>query len=527
MSSPMLALFVLLAVAVAVIAAWNRFRPHDEDELDVVRARGRMNTAVGILLVTLIVLQINYLSFRHFTRWDLTSDARFTLSERTQEVLQSLDRDVEILLLLSDAEPTFADVQELLLRYRAQSPHLRVRFVDPDKQPGEARRVAEQYDIAIGMASSGEAFADVAAVVSSGDRRWKITRDDLLSVDFDELNESEGPKVDLKSERAITGAIVQVTTGEPTRVCFTSGRGEWGLSGERSILVLREEFERENLEVQDLPAVGLREVPTECDAVFVLGPLRAFAEDEARVLVDWVKAGGDLLLALDPVLDRDDVAPTGFEEPLHDLGVLVDRSVVLELDPRMLLRGDPMDLFRVLSFGDHPTTRRLAAAGGGVAVALARSVRAEPGTGATELLRTSEAAFAELDIAGLIADRDVEPDGQDIRGPVSLAVANEMVVAPEADGGERVGRVVVVGDSDWLDPVLLAEPQFANLDLLMAWTGWLTEREALISIPPRRSNLQAIVMSEADVSGVAIRIFGLLPAAILLLGFAVWWSRRQ
>lgn len=527
MTSPMLALFVLLGVVALAVVAWTRYRVEVDEEVDLVRARGRMNTVVGVLLVTLLVLQVNYLSFRHFTRWDLTTDARFTLSERTEEVLRNLDQDVEIVLLLSDAEPIFADVEELLLRYRAKSPRLRVRFVDPDKQPGEARRVAERYDIAIGMASTGEAFADVAAVVSAGDRRWKITRDDLLSVDFDALDETEGPKVDVKSERAITGAIVQVTTGEPTRVCFTSGRGEWGLTGERSVLAIREEFERENLEIEDLPAVGLPEVPERCDAVFVLGPLRAFAEEEARRLVDWVKGGGDLLLALDPVLDRDAVAPTGFEEPLRDLGVIVDRTVVLELDPRMLLRGDPMDLFRVLSFGEHPTTRPLATSGGGVAVAVARSVRAEPGTGATEVLRTSEVAFAETDLRGLIADRDVEPDDDDIRGPVSLAVANEMVVASDGEGGESTGRVVVVGDSDWLDPALLAEPQFGNLDLLMALTGWLTEREALIAIPPRRSNLQAVVMSEADVSGVALRIFGLLPAAILLLGFAVWWSRRQ
>ncbi len=523
MTSPMLALFALLAVVVA----WTRYRAANDEDLDWVRARGRMNTTVGVLLVTLIVLQVNYLSFRHFVRWDLTADARFTLSERTHEVLQNLDRDVEVVLLLSDAEPIFADVEELLLRYRSKTPRLRVRFVDPDKQPAEARRVAEQYDIAIGMASTGEAFADVAAVVSAGERHWKITRDDLLSVDFDALDETEGPKVDVKSERAITGAIVQVTTGEPTRVCLTSGRGEWSLTGERSILVLREEFERENLEVEDLPAVGLREVPERCDAVFVLGPLRAFAEDEARRLVDWVKDGGDLLLALDPILDRDEVAPTGFEEPLRDLGILVDRTVVLELDPRMLLRGDPMDLFRVLSFGEHPTTRPLLVSGGGVAVAVVRSVRAEPGTGAAELLRSSEVAFAETDIRGLIADRDVEADADDIQGPVSLAVANEMVVAQNAGGNETAGRVVVVGDSDWLDPTLLAEGQFGNLDLLMAWTGWLTQREALIAIPPRRSSLQAVVMSEADVSGVAMRIFGLLPAAILLLGFAVWWSRRQ
>ena len=515
-----------IALLALAMVAYRRFSG-PKHEMEPEQAKRRMNSVVGALLVTLIVLQLNYLSFRHFTRWDVTSDDRFTLSERTMEVLQNLQSDVEVVLLLSDAEPNFEDVRELLDRYRSGSARIRVRYVDPDKQPGEARRVAERYDIEIGMASSGEAFADVAAVVSAGDQRWKITRDDLFSVDFDEFDETQGPKVDVKSERAMTGAIVQVTMGEATRVCLTSGRGEWGLSGERSIYVVREELERENLEVEDLPAVGLREVPETCDAVFVLGPLRAFAEDEARRLVDWVKGGGDLLLAIDPIFDRDEVAPTGFEEPLRDLGIVLDRTVVLELDPRYVLRGDPTDLFRVLSFGDHETTRPLTLSGGGVAVSLVRSVRAEEGTGATELLLTSEAAFAETDIGGLIADRDVEADADDLRGPIGLAVANEMVVAQNDEGGETVGRVVVIGDSDWLDGPLLAEPQFGNLDMLMAWTGWLTEREALIAIPPRRSNLQAVVMSEADVSGVALRIFLLLPLAILLLGFAVWWSRRQ
>ncbi|MEM9071162.1 MAG: GldG family protein [Myxococcota bacterium] len=497
-----------------------------DDALAEKHAALRMHAIIGSLLVGLIAFEVNYLSFRHFSRWDVTEDERFTLSERTDEVLARLEKDIEIVVLLSDAEPNFGDVRELVDRYRAGSPRVRVVYIDPDKQPGEARRAAERYDIEIGVVSSGESFADVAAVVTAEGQRWKITRDDLFSVDFDSLDETNGPQVDVKSERALTGAIVQVTQGEATKVCITSGRGEWGLSGERSLYLVREELERENLELQDLPAVGLREIPEDCDAVFVLGPQRAFAPEEARRLTDWVKAGGHLLLAFDPIFDRDEVEATGFEDPLRDLGIVLDQTVVLELDPRFVLRGDPTDLFAVVGFGDHPTTNALSRAGGSVAVSLVRSVRAEAGTGATELLLTSDAAYAETDIGGLIADRDVAADADDLQGPVGLAVANEMVVAQSAEG-ETVGRVIVIGDSDWIDGPLLMEPQFGNLDLLMAWTGWLTEREALISIPPRRSNLQAVVMSEADVSGVALRVFVLLPAAFLLLGFAVWWSRRQ
>ena len=504
----------------------QKVEPSAEEQAQQRRlASRRMHSLIGAMLVTLIVFEVNYLSYRHFERFDWTQDARFTLSERTEEVLRGLEADVRIVLLLSDAEPNFEDVRELIERYRAESTRVQVEFVDPDKDPGAARRAAELYDIELGVASTGESFADVAAVVVSGSQRWKITRDDLFEIDFDAMDESDGPKVDVKAERALTGAIVQVTEGEATRICLTSGRGEWSLSGERSLYVLREELERENLEVEDLPAVGLREVPERCDSVFVLGPQRAFASEEARVLIDWVKSGGNLVLALDPVLNRSEVEPTGFESAAEDLGVLIDRTVLLEMDPRYVLRGDPSDLIRVLNFGEHETTGPLRMTGGGIAMALLRSVRPTEGSTATTLLLSSENAYAETDIGGLIADRDVEADPDDLTGPISLAVAVEANLGAAEDA--RPGRLVVIGDSDWLEPTFLVEPQFGNLDLLMSITGYATQRDALIAIPPHRSNLQAVVMSEADVGGVALRIFGLLPLAILLLGVAVWWSRRQ
>ncbi len=274
-------------------------------------------------------------------------------------------------------------------------------------------------------------------------------------------------------------------------------------------------------------------MPEGCDAVFVVGPQRPWEERDARRLVAWAREGGNLLLALDPVFAREAIQPTGFEEPLQDLGVAVDRDVVLEMDPRLLLRRDPSDLFRVVAFEDHPTTASALTRRGGLAVNLVRSVRAEEGADVVSLFATSESAFGETDLGGLVADADLLAGPEDRPGPLSLAVAFEAPPLPSRapsarqDEAPRRGRVVVVGDSDWLTPELLQEPAFANADFFLSVTGWLTERAELLEIAPRRSNLQAVVMSEADVSGVAWRIFAFLPGAIFLLGFAVWWSRRQ
>ncbi|MCB9600808.1 MAG: GldG family protein [Sandaracinus sp.] len=497
------------------------------DETERLQGVRRMHALVGTMFALLIFFQLNYLAFRHFERWDWTSDARFTLSERTVTELRGLDRDVDFWLLLSEGEPAFADVRELLERYRAASPRVRVHHVDPDASPGEMRRVAERFDIALST-GEGESFADVALVVSSADRRWKITRDDLVSLDLESFeDDAGGPKVDVKAERAISGALAQVLRGRPTKICVATGRGEAAMAGDRPMFFLREELERENAVLEDFDAVGLREVPEGCDAVFVIGPQRPWEERDARKLVEWARAGGNLLLALDPVFAREAIQATGFEAPIQDLGVSIDRDVVLEMDPRLLLRRDPSDLFRVMIFGEHPTTAALMARGGGLAMNLVRSVRVEEGADATALFTSSESAFGETDLGGLVADADLLAGPEDLPGPLSLGAALELPPIPSAGEAARRGRLVVVGDSDWLAPELLREPAFANVDFFLSVTGWLTERDELLEIAPRRSNLQAVVMSEGDVSGVAWRIFAFLPGALFLLGFAVWWSRRQ
>ena len=84
------------------------------------------------------------------------------------------------------------------------------------------------------------------------------------------------------------------------------------------------------------------------------------------------------------------------------------------------------------------------------------------------------------------------------------------------------GRVIVVGDSDWLRPDLLQQPQVANIDLLSGMTGYLTERDALLAIAPRKVNAQAIVITEEGLFSVFLRVVVLLPLAALVLGVGVW-----
>ena len=78
-----------------------------------------------------------------------------------------------------------------------------------------------------------------------------------------------------------------------------------------------------------------------------------------------------------------------------------------------------------------------------------------------------------------------------------------------------------------MSPELLDNPQLSNIDFLYSTAGWLTQREALINIAPRKTNARAVIMSDADLQNLLFRVVVLLPLAAFIAGFGVWWSRRS
>ena len=485
---------------------------------------------LGTALVTLIVVLVNYISARRYERWDLTEDSLFTLSERTETLLTQLDRPVDLYVFMSSGEPTFAELRELIGRYRAKSDKVSAHFVDPDREPARFKLLAEKYGVRADAQQNGQTEADLAALVVSGDKRWSITRDDLVDVDFDSLEGGkggEGAKVNVKTEQALSGAIVQVTSGRATKVCTTDGHGEWSLteSAERPLAAVKEELKRENIELEAVATRGKTELPLSCDAIFVLGPQKAFAPDETKALDRYLAAGGNILLALDPVIEGDTVALSGFESFAAAHGIRLDRDVLVELDREHLLSPSPVEALLITDFGTSPIMRPLAALRAPVVLQLARTLGISQG--ATGLMSASDKSYGETEIARLTAGDDLAAGETDIPGPVRVAVSVDTKPDQEGQPKQLGGRLVAIGDSDWLQPELLHQPQLANIDLLGSLTGFLTEREALISIAARKIDAQAMTITEEDLFGVFLRVVLLMPLAILVLGIGVWWQRRS
>lgn len=496
------------------------------------RTREQAGGGVAAALLIAIFAMVNYVAYRNYERLDLTSEGLFTLSPKSKKVLSDLTEPIDIYLFMARGEGSFQTTDELLQRYKAASPEVRLHYVDPEREPAEFAVLAKRYNVATGPMATGEMYADVAAVVARGEKNWHVNRDDLVGLEFGPLPGEDEVEVNVKAEQALTGAILQVISGRPTKVCVSDGHGEWSLEegGERSLAALKDVTRHDNLEWEPIATLGKKEIPEGCDAVLVIGPQRAFSESEAQLLDRYLAGGGNLLLALDPVFaEGDTIQPTGFEGVLRQRGVRVDPTLVLELDQAHLVVQDPTQ-FLVTDFNDHTTTRAFQGLGR-VLLPVARSISPTgDNDSVTVLMRTTDQAFGEVDLAGLATETEPKRGPGDLSGPLSLAVA--LRVLPEGKDEDLLeqlpgGRLIVIGDADFLQPALLQDPSFNNFHLFSAFAGWLTKRDALIEIPPKKVRGGGLVMTQDDLFALGFRVVVLLPGAALLCGIGVWLSRRN
>ena len=135
---------------------------------------------LGVIAAGVLLVNVNVLSARWYKRWDLTSDRLYTLSGPTRELLASLDKPVDVTVLLSNSDPLTLSVRHMLEAYGAETRRLRVRYVDPDRSPASVERVL----VAIRDLLTKRPSLRVGQAISNA---MHLDGRDLLAVENDEL----------------------------------------------------------------------------------------------------------------------------------------------------------------------------------------------------------------------------------------------------------------------------------------------------------------------------------------------------
>jgi ABC-type uncharacterized transport system involved in gliding motility auxiliary subunit len=466
--------------------------------------------SAGVLLLAALLVIVNYFGWKYYKRFDWTSSQLYSLSDKTQKVLKGLKSDVDFIVFMSpEQRDLYQSTNELLQRYGAASRHVHVKTVDLEKNPVEAQALTQKY----GVTTQG-------VVVTSGNDKRIIATQDLAEID----SQSGEPRITgFKGEQLFTSAILQLSEGKKPKILFTTGHGEHslddqsghGLSGAQQLLG------RDNFDLSEWASLGQPAVPPGTDLLVIAGPTGSFVQPEIDAFSAYLNNGGRMLVMLDPTVSPagTGLVDTHLEGWLGRYGIKVGQNIVV--DPASMLPFFGPETIFIKSYGDHPVTKAFAGGGVPVLVSLARSAGAgsAPGIKVTNLLSTSAKGWGETDLAHL--DK-VGFDARDLPGPVPVgAVAESALTAP----GKRPMRLVVFGDSDFATNQLLGANQDNGL-LLSNTLNWLVEREALLGIPPKKTEQVRLTLTGEEIRRIYL-VVALLPILAVILGGVVFSRRRR
>jgi ABC-type uncharacterized transport system involved in gliding motility auxiliary subunit len=249
--------------------------------------------------------------------------------------------------------------------------------------------------------------------------------------------------------------------------------------------------------------------------VVVGGPKRDYIPPAIDALKTFVQNGGRVIVNLDPTLNLPPPDGKLGDTPnlaalVGEWGVTVKGNVVLDMSAASQMFGQLSPV--VGTYGSHPIVRVMQ--DNASVMPLSRSMEVK--SPAETLFSSTADSYALTDPKLPIHEADIEKGA---KGPFILGAAATIGT------GDKAGRVVVVGSSDWMSNFILAAP-IANRDLALNMMNWLTSDEDLISIRPKDPEDRRLNITT---SGIRILFFTSvlgLPLIVILSGVSVWWKRR-
>ena len=496
-------------------------------------------------LALMALLLVNWLAARPGIRQrvDMTASGSNTLSTASLGVLERLESDIQIDILYRPMNaPLTALGQEVLVRTdkllllmeEAAAGRVAIQAVDTSDQ--EAWTIRRQ-ELRLRGYENG-------LVISNGDRREFLALSGDLAV-FDIGNPVPEsfipPRIQqFGAERAIIGAILDVTKGAERHVYFTFGFGELDAlesADNAGLGLLAEELERDGLRVHRWNFLDDGPLPEDCDAVAVVGPQVGWPEDMYAEVVEYVEAGGRLLVAPETVpelLRKSDVP-----DLLGHFGLEVSEGRVMRplLDRRtgLVVQGQQECEVQVVT-GDlmslHPMLGAMRGAGESFSVPISHRIKVgvQPPDGVAQtLFRSSPESW--LDAPPCDRRYDAELDGTFRSLSLAATVQRPPMVEQESPVGLEVVpeiRIVALGSEAMLTNAALQNPGFRSADVLRAAFNWLLDREHRITVPQRDPEFRFLPLDRPRSVVWVMRVAQyLLPLAALLAGVLVWLRRAS
>ncbi|WP_295452984.1 GldG family protein [uncultured Thiodictyon sp.] len=444
-------------------------------------ARGIERPLVDTLFTLLLlacVIAAGWLIARNGHYWDWTGEGANSLSPESAAILKRLDSPLRATVFINPRDPLGKTIERLLARYRRAAPDLKVRFVDPQRFPEQARDA-------------------------------KVSRAGQIMLEYRGRRET----LNEVGERALTAAIARLNTTRAPWVAVLEGHGERRINGDgpRDLGRFGQELKDRGFLLRNLDLTSVADVPTNTQLALITNPEIALFPKEADRLAQYLDRGGNLVWLLDP-------GPMNGLETLTDLlGIGLLPGVVV--DPKAAeFESNTAAMAVIADYPDDPLGAGLKAAAL-LPGAVAFQTRTAPGWTLTGFLSTGAGSWNETGrIEGNI-DRD-EVVGEQA-GPLPVVLALTRPVGTEG----QVQRVLIVGDGDFVSNAQINA--YGNRALGLKLLRWVSGEESLFALPPNPGPAAGLVLNRTRRLLLGLGSLILLPGLFLMAGLTMRWTRAR
>lgn len=271
------------------------------------------------------------------TSIDTTDKQYFELSQESKDYLKTLEEyEIEITFIGDKYElmgySHYNKIITLAEKYVQYTPHLKVSFVDIDKDP----TYTSKYDIVD--------YATGDVVVSCGNRFRQLGQDDFIYKKEDESTGSsmydESTTTDditdysLTAEYALSTAIKVVTASDNPQAVVLEGHGEQMPEKLTSLL-------QSNGYTVEIQTNLFDEIKKDARLLVIAAPTKDYTEDELKKLDEFLYNGGKYGKNVMYIADYTQPKLPNIEAFLADWGFIISDGVVYESDDSLALAGNP------------------------------------------------------------------------------------------------------------------------------------------------------------------------------------------
>lgn len=273
------------------------------------------NNIIIVALAIVGLLVINYLASRFFIRFDITEDKRYTLSDATIDIINTVEEPIIVDVLLkgnftSEFKRLQLETRQLLEEFHAINPNIDYNFVNPLEDEPDPDRIIQGM-LNIGLVPANVTIQDKGktsnetvfpwAMANLNDRTVKIPllRNTYGATETERVNSSVQ-----QLEYNFADAFKKLTLKEKKKLAVIKGNGE--LADKYLVDYLSQAREYYSLGAFNLDSLANDPEKTlknlkRFDAMLVAKPTEKFTDKEKYILDQYIMDGGKSMWLIDAV----------------------------------------------------------------------------------------------------------------------------------------------------------------------------------------------------------------------------------